>query len=173
MAKRDAITAEYVRSILNYNPDTGIFTWRERDDVPKEWNRRWAGTIAGTPNDSNYLLISINKQHHRAHRLAWLWMTGKWPDPECDHRDTVRANNRWSNLREATRSQNAANTSIQRNNTSGFKGVYWNKIVKKWWAHITKDGRRHSLGYFDDIDEAVAVVTRERLKHHGEYARAG
>ena len=178
MAEREALTAAYVRSILHYDPKTGIFTWRKRplehfktQRACNTWNSRFAGTVAGSPNGLGYLNISISKLHYKAHRIAWLLMTGRWPKDEIDHRDTDPSNNRWHNLREATSSQNKTNTRTPRNNTSGFKGVYWNKIVRKWWVYINKDCRRHSLGYFDDINEAVSVVTRERMKKHGEYAR--
>jgi hypothetical protein len=123
---RFGLTAEKLRSRLHYCPDTG------------EWSRlvkmsnRPIGSPVGSLKPSGYLLLDVDGHRYRSHRLVWLYMTGAWPVGEIDHRNTVRSDNRWENLRLASEQQNQANSSKPRDNTSGFKGVYWNKQQSKW-----------------------------------------
>lgn len=103
------LTQEIVRELLDYNPETGVFTWRPRDRkwfntdrIWNSWNAKLAGKPAGTPHRSGYIWIGLNGKLLAAHRLAFLWMAGAWPTRQVDHRDRDRANNRWTNLRDAT-----------------------------------------------------------------------
>jgi hypothetical protein len=169
--KKTPLTAEYVKSILNYNPKTGRFVWKYREDVPKEWNTNFAGEIAGSFDRNNYLIIGINGSLYKAHRLAWLIVTGKWPQFEIDHEDGDVFNNRFSNLREASRQENGCNLKTPSNNTSGVKGVSWHKPCQKWQAQIGIDGTSTHLGYFDSFDEAVAVRKLAELEHFGNFRR--
>lgn len=160
------LNAARLRALLHYEPETGIFTRRigVRGFA--------AGSIAGVfHRQSGYTIIGVDRRKYRAHRLAWLCMTGEWTD-EVDHRDTDRANNRWANLREATRSQNNANMSLRRDNSSGAKGVSWDGKNKRWKACIVVSGRQHHLGRFNLRDEAAAAYFAAATAHYGEFARA-
>src|SRR5271168_635905 len=110
------ITASDLRKIISYDADTGIFIWRHRDgDIPeiRRWNTRYAGMHAGCQNAKGYVTLHIDhdglKKHLKAHRLAWLYVTGEWPAKEVDHINLIKSDNRWANLREATPSQNLGN----------------------------------------------------------------
>jgi hypothetical protein len=129
---RNDLTAEYVRSILRYEPSTGKFYWRHRDSLTKSLNARDAGRKAGYPTGKNKWGIQIDGRPYLAHRIAWLYMTGQWPTNILDHKDQNGKNNRWNNLREADHTQNSRNRKRDVRNKSGRKGVYWHKQHKKW-----------------------------------------
>lgn len=174
MAGKTAITAEYVRARLDYDPETGIFRWRlrtERHQHDKGWNTKYAGTIAGTLNAHGYIIIVLDGEKIGAHRLAWLHVHGEWPPRQIDHVDTDTANNAIENLRLATTSQNGCNAPKKRNNMSGVKGVHWDASRQKWMASICANGERKNLGRFDDIDDAAAAYAEAAHRLHGEFAR--
>ncbi|MGW1422698.1 HNH endonuclease [Bradyrhizobium manausense] len=158
-------TAELVRSLLDYDPLTGVFLWRisPSRNTPE-------GSIAGADSEG-YRLIRIDGGRYKAHQLAWLYMTGEWPSRQVDHRDTDRSNNRWSNLRLATTSQNKANMGRRADNKSGFKGVRWYSPTKKWNAQIRCQGKNTNLGYFPTPEEAHAAYCRAAERLFGEFAR--
>lgn len=160
------ITQSQLKEILHYDPETGQFTWRVATR-----GRIKAGGIAGSNNGSGYIRITVDNNQYFAHRLAWFWMTGSWPIGNIDHRDRDRANNAWGNLREATQSQNMANTTTQRTNSLGLKGVY---LVSpgRYRAQIRVQGKNHNLGRFDTPEEAHAAYVTAAKKYHGEFARA-
>ena len=162
----DDLTAAYLREILDYDPETGIFRWRcHRSGVT-------AGAVAGGVGSTcEYFLIQIDGRKYVAHRLAWLWMTGDWPGSDLDHIDVDPLNNCWSNLRLATNKQNCANKGPQINNKSGRKGVCWKKKSKRWCAQITINGKRRHLGYFDTAEAAANTYATAATIHFGEYAR--
>jgi hypothetical protein len=166
-----SLTAEQLRTALIYDPATGIFTWRDRPDMPKEWSIRWAGKAAGYRRPNGHTVIAVYHINHHAHRLAWLYMTGKWPIGEVDHIDTDGGNNVWTNLRESTRRQNASNTRTKSTNTSGFKGV--SRTRKRWMATITVNYRMTYLGTFDTKEEAHEAYVEAAKRLHGEFARFG
>jgi hypothetical protein len=116
-----------------------------------------------------YVLVGVDGPQYLAHRLAWLYMTGAWPDAEVDHIDGNRANNAWSNLRLASRSQNIANSGLRVTNTTGFKGVF--KARKKFNAKITVNYKSVNLGNFDTKEEASAAYKRAAQAAFGEFAR--
>lgn len=164
---------ERLKQILTYNSETGEFRWKLRTDVPKQWNTLYAGKPAGWTTMWGYICISIDYRTYRANRLAFLYMKGRWPDPECDHKDLNRANNRWTNLREATRSQQSANTSLRATNSSGVTGVSWSKRRNKWEVYINYDKeKRIKLGFFSNLDEAAAIRSAAEAKYFGEFARS-
>ena len=103
---------------------------------------------------------------HLAHRLAWLYVHGEWPAEEIDHLNRVRSDNRISNLRLATQAENKQNTSLRRDSTSGHKGVSWHKRDKKWVAEIKLHGKKHYLGYFNNINDAIAARKSEESRLH-------
>lgn len=172
------LTAEYVRECLLYFPSTGNFRWRER---PREhfvsnrgwaiWNSRHAGKLAGgTTCKAGYRQIAIAKRNYYAHRLAYLYMTGEWPNCQIDHRGG-RDDNRWSQIRPASASENRCNQGVSARNTTGFKGVSHYRARNKFVAAIQKNGKVYHLGYFDNAEEAYAAYCRSAKKHHGEFAR--
>ena len=160
------LTAHEVRKLLDYDPETGLFRWRHREDVRPRWNTRYAGTVAGTlwrsraRNKTGYIMIVIRCRSYRAHRLAWLYMTGEWPEDEIDHRNQNGTNNRWRNLRAATQSQNKANVPSRSHNRLGIKGV--REVPSgRFVAAIKVPGRRRYLGTFDTAEEAHQTYASE------------
>lgn len=168
MPKKERATADRVRSLLDYDLDTGWLIWKQSTS-----NRVSVGRRAGNVNSLGYRQIMIDGVNYSAHRLIWLHVRGVWPEHEIDHINGVRDDNRLSNLRSAGRSCNARNAAMQKNNTSGFKGVSWNKQVRKWRARIVVNGVEYPLGDFDQIEMAAAA--REKAAHqlHGEFACDG
>jgi hypothetical protein len=160
------ITAKRVRELFNYDPRTGLFTRRIAVG-----SRGRKGDNPGTDNRNGYLRIIVDYKKYYAHRLAWLHVFGFMP-PKLDHIDNNRSNNRVSNLRIATQSQNLANISKPRHNTSGFKGVHWAKQNKKWMAQITINGKYIYLGTFPTAEEAYSVYVAAAKKHHGTFAHS-
>jgi hypothetical protein len=165
------LTQERLKERLHYDPETGVFTWLYRPDGDKAWNNKMAGKVAGARDGKGYTHILVDQRFHRAHRLAWLYMTGDQPPAMIDHKDTDRTNNRWDNLRATTHFLNKGNRRKTRANTSGFKGVYWHRQRKRWTAGIGVDGAFKYLGLFDSPEEAAAAYAVAAEKHFGEFAR--
>lgn len=167
-----SVTPELLRELLHYDPETGLFT---RIKIISSRSRIRIGNIAGCADGQGYIRIKIGGRSGRcfaAHRLAWLYMTGKWPENEIDHVDLNPSNNRWSNLREANRSTNIANTRRRADNTSGLKGVYRGPgIERPWRAEITLHKKRVFIGAFATIEEAKAAYDAMAVDHYGEFAR--
>lgn len=158
------VTQAQLKTILFYDPDTGVFKWLV--DGGKNFG---VGDIAGHCNSANpYVRISLKKTSYRAHRLAWLYMTGEWVS-EVDHRDLNPQNNKWDNLRAATHSQNCANSGKRAHNTSGYKGV--EKVDGRYMAKITCDKEIKILGWFDAAVEAARAYDEAARELHGEFAR--
>jgi hypothetical protein len=155
------LTEERLRELLHYNQETGLFTWRL-------WrgNTALAGGIAGYVAKGGYVQISVDGLDYRAHRLAWLYMTGRWPFPQCDHEDRDRSNNKWGNLREATRTENPRNQMRKR----GFKGCTWYKRNQKWAAYINIDCKRIFLGLFSLKADALICYNYHAAYLYGEFA---
>lgn len=179
MAKESIITIELVRKFLDYDPETGIFLWRWRSAkyfstkaAGKIWNSRFPKTVAGTPDGKGYFRVRIFGVYYKSHHLAWLYMTGEWPENHIDHKNLNKSDNRWNNLRIATASQNQANRRAGRNNTSGFKGVSWSKQAKKWRSRFKKDGKETHIGYFDTPEDASLAYSNAAKRIHGEFARS-
>lgn len=158
------LTAERLRELLHYDPETGVFTWR----VNRRGHTR-QGDIAGSGSP---VVICLDCRKYLGHRLAWLYMMDQWPSALVDHVDLDSANNRWSNLRAATKSQNSANRLAQRNSRSGVKGVYWNPECRKWGATICLNYKRAHLGLFDNIEDASRAYENAARERFGEFARA-
>jgi len=168
MSKEDLLTADLLRTLLHYDPLTGVFTWHARVDDRIGWNRQFAGKVAGT-NQDGYIVIKLLYNKFSAHRLAWLYMTGSWPEGEIDHKDLDKTNNAIDNLRLATRFQNARNMPVLPQNTSGYPGVAFYKDRGKWGAYIKAGGKRKSLGFFDRKEDAIAARVRATEELHGEF----
>lgn len=166
------LTAEQLRTVLDYDPDTGIFRWRYRSDRAQNWNSRRAGKPAGgLDGQFGYITIRIDYQLFQAHRLAWLYMTGEWPSHMVDHRDANPGNNAWENLRAADRSRNMMNQRKPPKNTSGFKGVSRVRGTNKWCAQIGANGKNHYLGIFTTPEAAHIAYCEAAKRLHGEFAR--
>lgn len=171
MAKTDDLTADFLRQVLEYNPDTGVFIRKYRPDKSKAYNAQWAGKIAGSVNGDGYVCINIDRVSYLASRLAFLYVNGHWPNGEVDHDNHDKTDNRISNLRDSTHSQNQHNRSAYSNNTSGYKGVSYKKANKKWFAHIRVNGKRIHLGYFFTPKDAHNAYQKAAKIYHGKFAR--
>ena len=156
------LTAEYLRSILHYDQETGIFTRK----VSTSSNVK-AGDVAGCRGGRGYLRIQLQGRKYQAHRLAWLYIHGEWPNDQIDHINRDRSDNRIDNLREVTNKQNHQNKSKYSNNTSGHPGVYWHKQNSKWQAKIEHNQKQIHLGYFTNIEEALSARKAGELKYWG------
>jgi len=144
------ITYKELHKQLMYNPWTGYFYWCISRQSIK------IGKIAGTKSNG-YIVIKINKKPYKAHRLAWLYVYGYFPENDIDHRDQTRHHNWWSNLRETSNQCNQRNRGNPVNNTSNVKGVYWHKQNKLWQVIIVINNKNKFLGYYKSFDNAVCA----------------
>lgn len=175
-SEKNRISLQMARDRLAYDPETGRFMWLPRTDNRRDadrWNRQFAGKEAGSVNMYGYRRVCVEYITVQAHRLAWLFIHGEWPEHEVDHKDRNRDNNSADNLRAATRTQNGGNKSMHRNNTSGKKGVSWHKRIGKWSANIRVNDRLKNLGYFDDLEEASSAYRKAAVEAFGDYATDG
>lgn len=161
MAKAD-LTAQRLRELLHYDPETGIFTWVSPRRTHGIGSR--IGDAAGSPQGTGYLSIGIEGRSYLAHRLAWLYMTSQWPTDDVDHLDRVRDNNSWRNLRAATRKQNHENRSVRKDSRSGSIGV---AILSsgRWRARIKHNYRQIELGVFDTIEQAKEARRHAEIRY--------
>ena len=158
------LTLARLQEILEYDPETGVFRWKI--NMPP---RGLVGAIAGTVAASGHRVIGINGERYLAHRLAWFYVNGKWPQRGLDHEDGQPDHNWIDNLREATQAQNCANSAPHFDSIAGLKGVSPKR--KKWEARIMVRGRVFYLGVFDTPEEAHAVYSAAATSHNGEFAR--
>lgn len=162
------LTAARLREVLNYDSETGVFTRRTRTS-----NATKVGDVAGSYTRKGYLMVGVDHGSYQAHRLAWLYVFGSWPDGELDHADGNRGNNSIGNLRRASRKENCFNQGKRKHNTSGFKGVSWHHGLGKWRARIAAHGGRLHLGYYDTAEDAGRAYETAATKFHGAFAKAG
>ena len=154
----------YLQKHFNYDPETGVFSRKIKTS-----NRVVIGKPLVAGSKYNRILININNKVYKAHHLAWVYVYGEWPD-EIDHINNNPLDNRISNLRKATRLKNSYNKRLTSKNTSGVKGVSWDKNRKKWFAKINANGKQIALGRFDFLDDAKKIIEMAREKYHGEFA---
>lgn len=156
---------EELQKVLSYDPKTGLFTWIVRASC-----RTPAGSVAGSLDSTGYWRIPYEGRNWLAHRFAWLFATGDDPGVyTIDHVNRNKADNRFKNLRLATPHQQSGNQPLKANNTSGFRGVSWNKERKKWRAVLNvKDGSKF-LGYFAMKEEAAKAYQKAAADHFGEF----
>jgi HNH endonuclease/AP2 domain len=166
-----SLTAARLREVLDYNPKTGHFTWRAT-----KGGLAIRGVKAGWLQPHGYRRITIDRKSYYAARLAVLWMTGSWPRKLVDHKNCIRDDDRWSNIREATHSQNHANTPLFNTRQGKLKGTCWDKLTGRYIAQI---GIRHRnqrrnifLGRFNSEKAAHAAYVAAAKKHCGKFARA-
>lgn len=162
------ITQKMLKEKFHYDPESGVFTRL----VSGANNKVKVGDIAGSPN-LGYIRIWMDGRHYMAHRLAFLYMTGAFPEEQVDHINHIRNDNRWANLRAVTRLENSRNLKRPTRNTSGHIGVSWVEPRKKWTVNIRINGKLKHLGYFESLEDAVAarkVASREHGFHenHGQ-----
>ena len=155
------ITVETLRTLLAYDPETGEFRWRVNRKGIK------MGDVVGCVNSSGYTRIKINGMEFMAHRLAWLYTHGMWPDHQIDHINGDKRDNRIKNLRDVSRSVNLQNqTRARRGSISGLLGVSWHKHKEHWEAKIMIDKRSQHLGYFSSPEAAHAAYLAAKLRLH-------
>ena len=158
------LTADRLRALLRYDPLTGEFT---------RLTGRYAGSPAGARHDRGYLHVRVDGCRYYGHRLAVLYMTGKWPDCVTDHKNRQTTDCRWENLRPATYSQNSVNrTRTARPNTSGAVGVHQTPSGR-WRAQYCKNGRQTHIGLFDTREEASSAYRSVVEARHGEFVNPG
>ncbi|CAM2151246.1 HNH endonuclease signature motif containing protein [Paraburkholderia tropica] len=160
MANRD-LTAERLREVLNYDPETGIFTRRLRTS-----NRVKVGDVVGTPTDG-YLCGRVGNRLYVMHRLAWLYVYGVWPEKNLDHANGNRSDNRIANLREADHGENAENVVAHADNRTGYLGVTWCKLTCSYVARISRNRVTRHLGKFETAYEAHQAYLAAKRQLHG------
>lgn len=171
------VNAETIRERFDYDEPTGILKWKPRTLRPecarldKAWNTRLAGTSVGVKHRHGHLYASINYKHYAVHRLIWLYVHGRWPSRVIDHINGNPSDNRISNLRECTQLENMRNSRLRTDNTSGVKGVYWEKKERKWMAYINVNGKMKALGRFAAKEDAIASRTKAEAEFFGAFAR--
>lgn len=157
--KTHGLTLEMAKIAISYDPGSGCFARRN-------------GSPAGHVTEAGYLRITIDRKRHMAHRLAWLFTHGEWPDFDIDHADGDRLNNRASNLRRASRAQNTMNSKLRSDNPTMLKGARARKDRKTFAAVIRINGKQKTLGYFETPEAAHAAYVDAAKVHFGEFARA-
>ena len=167
-----------LRQLLSYDPETGKLSWNRRQAWMfndgyrgalgncNNWNARYSGKPAFTAKMKNgYHIGAVAGRSLLAHRVIWAIQNGAWPSADIDHINGVRTDNRSSNLRSVTRTENLRNAKKPSTNTSGTIGVSWNERQKKWIAQIKIDGVGKFLGAFVDIEDAIQVRQNAERKH--------
>jgi len=166
-----SITVERLKELITYEPDTGIFRWRV--SLVRRGGKTKPGDVAGAPSHDGGWRLKLDTIEYVAGRIAFIYMTGRWPVGDVDHKDRNRSNNIWTNLRESTRSQNIANQGFF-GNSSGVKGVSYypnSRLTKKYRARIRVNGTLICLGYYLTADEAHKAYLQGAHEHFGQFAR--
>jgi len=161
MRRETDLTQDRLRSLLDYDPQTGRFTWRATKA------NAVGGTRAGCDMGGGRRSIRIDGRLYREHRLVWLYLFGRWPEAQIDHINCEPSDNSLENLREATQSENNRNRRVQRD---GLKGVV--KIGRRFYARIRADGATRHLGGFATEEAAHAAYMDAARQIAGEFARA-
>jgi hypothetical protein len=177
MVAHSDITSSYVRSILDYDPTTGILTWKKRpvehfknERYMKYWHTRCYGKPVGWEHGDGYHCMSIDGKEYLTHRIAFLIMAGEMPN-EIDHVNNIKSDNRWENLRAVNRTQNNWNRYVRKDSKSGIKGVVFHPGTQKWRAQITLDGKTKHIGLFLTKEEAGEAFVNFAKNVQGEYYR--
>ena len=152
MEKQQKLTQKRARELFEYNSETGVLSWKKSTN-----SRARAGDEAGSINDGGYRCLGLNGKRYFVHRIIWLYVHGYLPEHEIDHINRDPSDNRIANLREVSRSCNIRNVGNLKNNTSGVKGVNWNKPCQKWEAKICVNNKMLYLGLYKDFDNAVCA----------------
>lgn len=170
--------AIYNRSALlekySYDPNTGALTTKSSTGGGRNWTtKRWkSGRLVGSKRKNGYLVISLSGKQILAHRAIWIMVHGKYPACDIDHINGDKSDNRLANLRLANRGQNNVNSPLQKNNTSGYKGAYFDKRRHCWYAEIWVSNKKIFLGRFERAESAGKAYLEAAKKYFGEFARA-
>lgn len=162
LALKTELTAARLRELLHYDPETGVFTRRVAT------GGRWPiGSVTGSLSEG-YWLIRVNGARYRANRLAWLYMTGRWPKAEVDHKNGAKSDNAFGNLRDVTGAINTQNLRRARrdNQSCSILGVTWDARRQKWLAQIRVGASKRFLGRFTTTAEASAAYVAAKRVHH-------
>lgn len=159
------LTQRRLKERLRYNQLTGKFVW-----LTHRQNPALVGTVAGTTDPYTYVTIYVDGISYKAHRLAFLYVKGCWPIGRADHENFVKSDNRWSNLRDATASQNCVHVNRRKDNSSGFKGVDFFKSTGRWRARIAVGGKSRALGYYPTPKAAADAYDAAARELHGVFA---
>ena len=175
MPERKPLTAQLIRSLMDYDPETGLLTWRPRPvemfpsptpafqrSVAAAWNKKNAEKEACACVDGGYKQGGLFYNKMKAHRAAWAIMTGEMPDGQIDHINGDGTDNRWVNLRLVSGAENARNQKRHVTNTSGHANVSWDTSHGKWVVTIATDGAQKNFGRFTDLEDAAAEARRLR-----------
>lgn len=157
------LTQEELKEVLTYDPETGVFIWKVRPGY-----RVKVGDKAGCVGADGYSQIAYKGKLRKTHRLAWLYMTGKYPKEDIDHINGDKSDNRWDNLREASRQENCRNIKRRKEGYKTPKGVY-----KRSWGSYQVIIDRKSYGCYKDLELAELVCREVRMTLHGEFANHG
>lgn len=157
-----------LKEFMDYDPDTGVFKWKKHRSQTAT-----PGKEVACKDHKGYIILVWNRHNYRAHHVAWWWVTGEMPQGEIDHKNNIRHDNRFCNLRKASSTQNNHNRLKPVTNTSGVKGVNWHKHRGAWAARVTVNGRRVHLGYFAELSAAERAVRDAREYLHGEFCNHG
>ena len=160
---KNTLSQKTLKEYLSYDPDTGLFIWLKKRNSSAGKVKR--GVLAGCKTTNGYQEIGLLGRRYTGHRLAFLYMLGAFPDEEVDHVNHNRLDNRWANLRSASRTQNGRNLSKKSNNMSGVTGVSWSKQRRKWCAAIMVNRKMIALGRRSNFDEAVALRRAAEVKY--------
>ena len=168
-----------LNDILDYDEVAGLLKWKARPlshfknaHGMNTFNSIYAGQIAGHVSKRGYVTVYIDGKSYLAHRVIWVMKTGEDPGNLIDHRDTNTSNNRWMNLRRATKQQNGCNRGAPVSSKTGIKGVSWDKARNKYFASIAINGKTKALGRFDTADEARDAYASAAKSMHGEFAKS-
>lgn len=164
-SENSGLTHAEVLEILSYNPERGTFHWK------KDGRHRRAGDRAGSFGKEGYYQVKIQYRNYRAGRLAWFYMTGKWPKDQIDHINGVKDDDRWCNLREATRYQNSWNRKSYKGKELPYKGVWTSPYTGEYWVSLMVNGKSIKRGPFRDPQIAHEAYKVLAVEHHGEFAR--
>jgi hypothetical protein len=163
------LTAERLREVLDYDPETGVFRWLVAPGCGSGIRTDLVGKPAGAIDSVGYRYIKIDGVKHSAARLARLYVTGEWPEAQVDHESRDRADNRYDNLRPATHQQNQANTAARKTNDLGVKGV--SRHTGKYIARIWDGEKKRYLGRFSKLVDAAAAYNASAEEIQGEFSR--
>ena len=159
---------EDIREYLEYNENTGDLIW-----IKKPSSKVCIGDKAGTKHSKGYIHIAFKGKKHLIHRVAWFLYTSEQPPDNVDHKNGNKTDNSWLNLRVATERNNMHNKGKPTTNTSGYKGVSWNKKASKWLAKIKFNNQTMYLGLFNTPEEAHLSYCIAADKYHKEFANYG
>lgn len=173
------LTHEILKDLIFCNVETGKFYWKHRPEkyFPtyksyKQWNGAWDGKEAFTSFDKKkYKVGAIFNKSYKAHRIIWFYAYGEWPN-QLDHINGMKSDNRLLNLRNVNNSENRKNMGIQKNNTSGIRGISWSNRDKYWVSKITVDKKEITLGYFKNLEDAK-ISRKNAEKEHGFHINHG